>query len=478
MLASADRLLGGDLATIDAVAADLRLTESGRDLTAAAPPRLLFDNRSLATYLVYWADRTAQPVELSLMTSSGTRPTARDLVTGLQLGVSDYSRDAATGRVRATVSQASGPVFVDFTEEGAQPFVERSGVTAARTPTIGEIIALHQRQQRAQDTLVQNYIAHARMEQHFRPTVADPGYDIVTENRYYVDRGGVEWEELTFSVNGAKWGADRPPLPLLQPEKVLSLPLQLRFDEGYRYRLAGTEQADGYDCFVVRFEPARPDPSLYRGTVWIDRKTFARIRVQAVQGGLLAPVVSNEETQYYTKVSTLGDQPVFLFTELSARQIVLIAGRNLLVEKKVTFSEFRVNRAGVRRGAGGGARERSHHVPGDRRRLAPLRQTGRRPCGERRADAERQSHGDGRDHRSVVCVSPAHLRDQLRGLRVRQQEHADGDAVWRRARGDQRAAARSSAGPPWTPAWISSRLPFRRATGSTTFRVNARASGC
>ena len=105
-------------------------------------------------------------------------------------------------------------------------------------------------------------------------------------------------------MNGSKWGADRPPFPLLQPEKVLSLPLQLRFDEGYRYRLSGTERVDGFDCYVVKFEPVRDDSSLYRGTVWIDRRTFARIRVQAVQSGLSAPVVSNEEIQHYTPART------------------------------------------------------------------------------------------------------------------------------------------------------------------------------
>src|SRR4029077_9032704 len=157
-----------------------------------------------------------------------------------------------------------------------------------------------------------------------------------------VSGDGVEWEELSFSVNGSKWGADRPPFPLLQPEKVLSLPLELRFDDGYRYRLNGVERVDGFDCFVVRFEPLRQDGALYRGTVWIDRKTFARVRVQAVQGGLAAPVVSNEETQHYTPVA-VGNRPVFLFTSLSARQIVLIAGRNLLVEKSVEFTEFKVN---------------------------------------------------------------------------------------------------------------------------------------
>src|SRR4029077_305406 len=176
-----------------------------------------------------------------------------------------------TGRVRATAPLTGRPMIVDFNEGATDVVAERTGVSAERQLLIGEIIARHQQQQRGQDVLVENYIAHARMQQHFRPTVTDPGYDVLTENRYFVAGAGpeVEWEELSFSVNGSKWGADRPPFPLLQPEKVLSLPLQLRFDEGYRYRLDGTDRMDGYDCFVVRFEPVRQDASLYRGTVWI-----------------------------------------------------------------------------------------------------------------------------------------------------------------------------------------------------------------
>src|SRR5205823_3779612 len=138
------------------------------------------------------------------------------------------------------------------------------------------------------------------------------------------------------------WGADRPAFPILQPEKVLSLPLQLRFDEGYTYRLAGTERVDSFDCYVVKFEPVRDDKALYKGTVWIDKKTFARVRVQAVQGGLSAPVISNDEIQHYTPIA-VGNRPVFLFDGLTARQIVLIAGRNLLVEKSVSFTAFSVN---------------------------------------------------------------------------------------------------------------------------------------
>ena len=173
--------------------------------------------------------------------------------------------------------------------------------------------------------------------------MTDPGYDVSSENRYYAAGDDVEWEELSFSVNGTKWGPDRPSFPLLQAEKVLSLPLQLRFGDDYRYRLAGTERVGDFECYVVRFEPAHEGQSLYKGTVWIDERTFARVKVQAVQTMLSAPVVSNEEIQTFTPITSIGNRPIFLFSELTARQIMLIAGRNLLVEKSVVFSDFRVN---------------------------------------------------------------------------------------------------------------------------------------
>ena len=167
----------------------------------------------------------------------------------------------------------------------------------------------------------------------------------MTENRYFVEGPNVEWEELSFSVNGAKWDNDRPPFPLLQPEKVLSIPLQLRFDDGYTYRLEGTERVDGFDCYVVRFEPIRRDSALYRGTIWIDERTFARIRVKAVQGGLPPPSCPMKRPIVTCSPVTIGNQPIFLFGGLTAQQIVLIAGRNLLVEKDVTFSDFVMNDA-------------------------------------------------------------------------------------------------------------------------------------
>ena len=336
-------LLTHSVSALDPAGVSLRLTIAQDDVTATVRHRLLFDNHTFSTYLVYWGDATAAALGISLTLPVEGRPGIHDLLAGTRPAVLSYARDSSSGRVQAAAPLTGRPMLVDFNEDAVEVLAERTEVSAPRLLSIAEIIARHQQAQLAQDVLVRNYSASARMRQYFRPTITDAGYDIVTENRYFVEGPAVEWEELSFSVNGSKWETDRPPFPLLQPEKVLSLPLQLRFDEGYEYRLRGSERIDGFDCYVVQFEPVRTDSALYRGTVWIDQRTFARIRVQAIQGGLAAPVVSNEETLRYEHVTTIGNQPVFLFAGMSARQIVLVAGRNLLVQKDVSFGGFRVN---------------------------------------------------------------------------------------------------------------------------------------
>ena len=342
-LAPMASLLTSEISRLDAAATQLRLTIGERDVTPTLRFRMLFDERTFATYLVYWGDATPEPLQVSATLSMGGTPVVRDLLKGTRNPAASYTRDDVSGAVRLQVPMTGGPMVLDFNEGATEVFADRSGVSADRSLSVAEIIARHQAQQRAQDLAVRNYSADARMEQHFRATMADSGYDVVTENRYYVSGSEIEWEELSFSVNGAKWGADRPPFPLLQAEKVLSLPLQLRFDTDYRYELRGTEVVNEFDCYVIEFEPVAGGKALYRGTVWIDRTTFARVRVQTVQSGLPAPVVSNDETQDYTPVATIGGRPVFLFTRMSARQILMVAGRNVLVEKSVTFTNVAVN---------------------------------------------------------------------------------------------------------------------------------------
>ncbi|HEX5107194.1 MAG TPA: hypothetical protein VFV95_02050 [Vicinamibacterales bacterium] len=343
-LAPLTDVLSHEFTVVEGEKVGLKLAIGQEDVTTSLRHRLLFDTDTFSTLLIYWGAARPDALAVSLRVPIEGTPGVLDLLNGERSSLAEYTRDRSSSEARGLARLTGRPMLVNF-NEGADAIGEQTGVSAERRLSVGEIISRHQRQQLAQDRLVRSYIANARMQQYFRPTETDPGYDVVTENRYFVAEDGIEWEELSFAVNNRKFSGERPPYPLLQPEKVLALPLQLRFDEGYRYRLAGTglQHIDGFECYEVRFEPLRDDPSLYRGTVWIDRKTFARIRLHAVQGELPGMVISDEETVSYRRVTTIGNQPIFLLSALQGTQNVLIAGRTIRMDKRVTFSDFRVN---------------------------------------------------------------------------------------------------------------------------------------
>jgi hypothetical protein len=304
--------------------------------------RLLFDAATFTTFLAYEGRPSSEPLTVGLRVAVRGTTVVIDAAGGRQQAP-EARWDEATSRVRVSLPVTGRPMLVNFSDDAEQAFVDRTEASAERQLSVEEIVARHRRHAARVDGLISNFRARARMEQHFRPSLTDPGYDVVTENNFFVDRESTEWEELSFSVNGSKWGADRPAFPLLQAEKVLSLPLELRLTQDYRYRLAGTERVDGVDCYRIRFDPVTDVEALYRGTVWIDRRTFARVKVQAVQSRTAPPIVSNEEIQQYGTVTEIDGVEIRLLTGLTARQIILIAGRNLLLEKATTFSEFHVN---------------------------------------------------------------------------------------------------------------------------------------
>ena len=345
-LAPAAPLLSHGTEEIDAEAVGLTLAVGRADLRDTLTHRLLFDEQTFATYLWYDGGAPGARMDVGLRLAVAGAPAVYDLTAQRPADVTGFRRDEAAARTQVTVPITGGSMLVDFSAGAGDPLIDRTAVTATRALSVQEVIARHRQQQTRQDALVRNYRAHVRMEQHFRPSLTDPGYDVVTENAYFVEGTAVEWEEESFSVNGSKWGADRPAFPLLQAEKVLSLPLDLRLNQDYRYELAGMDRVGDIDCYRVRFEPTTSDAALYKGTVWIDRRSFAKVRVQAVQTRTAAPIVSNEEINIYEAVAQVEATPVYLLARQTARQIVLIAGRNLLLEKASQFSEFLVNDAG------------------------------------------------------------------------------------------------------------------------------------
>jgi hypothetical protein len=355
-------LYAGEVTLVSLADGAVTLRAGGLDVTSVRRWRVLYDLRTLATYLAIESAGPADDVlDISLVTPLAGSVLVRDPVTGLDRPAALLARDDAAQRTDATVVlPGAGTWLVEFTSGADAGFIQREDVTGATTPSVEEILARHQARQAVERDLSPRYVVNGRIQQYFRPTVTDPGYDVITENRFFVDRvDGTEWEERDFSVNGARFGEPRPPFPLLQAEKVLTPPLSIDLDERYRYRLQGSATVNGRAAWVVAFEPLRRDQSLYRGTVWIDRETYARLRQQAVQTALSAPVISNDETQDFAPVPIASGGEVWLPARIYNQQLFLVAGRNLLVERRIAFSDYEIapaDFAGRRQEARGGTR--------------------------------------------------------------------------------------------------------------------------
>jgi MucB/RseB N-terminal domain len=334
-------LLNQQLVSLDETVSALRITRGGEDVTNLVPHRLLFGLGTNTSYFVYTAP--AGPIELTLSERTGRRPVVADALRHTREPARVFTYDPAAITARVELPGQPYPLVVDWSQGDGVTLAALEQVSATVLPSIAEIISRHQQAQAAQDALLTSYVANATMEQHFRTTAADPGFDVVTENRFFVEGKSTEWEELSFRLNGTRWGADRPPFPLLQAEKVLSLPFDLRLNTDYRYRLDGVEDVDGRACFAVRFDPIDETRSLYRGTVWLDRTSFMKVKAQTLQTQLSAPVLSSEEIQHFAPAGAADGREIVLLTRLVGRQTMLIAGRNLLVEREVRFEEFTLN---------------------------------------------------------------------------------------------------------------------------------------
>ncbi len=257
--------------------------------------------------------------------------------------------EQAGGSVRLRVWAAPRPVVVLFraARGGVALPGEALQVREARALTAEEIIARYQEVQRAQDDRLERWIARGRVDFHFRLAQAGSTVDVSIESRYFWQRGdALEWEQLGYLVNGNRVSWKRfPELPLIQPEKVVTLPLDLTLDRTYVYRLVGEETVGERAAYVLAFAPARPraGESLYEGRVWIDRERFVRLKASVVQTNLEAPVLSNEEVDLYRPVRGPDGAEYWMLAEIRGQQIWNAGGRNFVVLREVGFAEYEIN---------------------------------------------------------------------------------------------------------------------------------------
>jgi hypothetical protein len=331
----------------------LRAPSGGESAGARVVGRFL-RAEDFATLVVYEAPLTSDPeaqARLLLDTINVKDPQVVDLVTGASLKTGPASVPGETARALRVVQAdhpmavsweraAAGDLGVDVTAQDVQ-------VGSSRGLTAQEIIARHQQVQKVQDDRLERWTAKGHIDFHFKFAQGGSSLDVSIESNYFWRRGGdLEWEQTRYYVNGnlVTWKTI-PELPLVQPEKVVTLPLDLTLDKTYDYRLTGEDTVEGRPAYVLAFDPAadKAGSSLYRGRVWIDRETFVRLRVAVVQTNLEPPVVSNDETDAYLAVEGPDGFVYRMLGRADGQQLWTAGGRNFVVRREVRFDGFEIN---------------------------------------------------------------------------------------------------------------------------------------
>ncbi len=210
---------------------------------------------------------------------------------------------------------------------------------------VEEIIARWQQYREAQKQKLENYQASVFMSLHFEGTNLGPGFDISMQLKQFLNRAGqMEYAQKELYVNGVKFGKNHEfPLPQIEPEKVLTQPLELKLNERYKYKLLGTEQINGAMCYVVGVEPLVADENLYSGKVWIDGATFREVKQYLSQRGSKNNVVVNVETQNFELVTDGKGNQFNLLRSISAQQSLNAAGRDFVLQRTLQFSDYAIN---------------------------------------------------------------------------------------------------------------------------------------
>ena len=236
-------------------------------------------------------------------------------------------------------------------------------VATQRGITVEEIIRNHQAYKAYQESIQPKYIARDTTKLRFALTGGEAVEATIAGDFFSDPNGKADWVWSDFYINGVKWKYGRiPELPLIQPEKVTQLPLDIHLTNEYRYQLVRETELNGYRVYEVRFEPPANAPEklpLYRGTVWIDSRTWSRIRISMIQLNLTGDVLSNEERvdfQPFARAShatltsaevakTDPREIVWLPLEVGAQQVISAAGRASVVLRSTTFADFRIEPA-------------------------------------------------------------------------------------------------------------------------------------
>jgi len=328
---------------------------------AVEMPVLTFVRGEDLRTLVIARGDAAAPSILALPADRYTKP--RSVNAAGERAITDTGRKGDRLLVGSPAVKEPYAVLVDYLEKTDRSVTKETlNVATERGITVEEIIRNHQAYDDYQASIQPRYIARNTTKLRFDVGGGADALEATIQGDYFSDPAGrADWVWSDFFINGVKWKYGRiPELPLIQPEKVTQLPLDIHLSNEYRYELVRATDLLGYRVYEVRFAPppnAPPELPLYRGTVWIDARTWARVRISMIQLHLGGEVLSNEERVDFVPFSRETKAPlttaeaaatdaralIWLPQSVDAQQVISAAGRASVVQRSTSFENFRLD---------------------------------------------------------------------------------------------------------------------------------------
>lgn len=340
------------------------VTSTGEALAGALASRF-FSAEDKRVLMLYDGGASARPGEYGVYILDSldvASPELKDLASGEQSNAVTVQKDDAAGLTRLALPLASYPLALSYRRFTSPEYAaesEKLDVTTERIPSAEEIIAKHQAVQAAQDALLRSLSAEAEETWHFSVTTGG-SFDVTFVESFYLDPNvGAEWEQKELLVNGVRWRTNAiPELPFVLPEKAASIPLDITLSKQYAYTYRGRDNVEGHDCYVIDFEPVGEPPTLSSGKVWIDSKTYARVRVAQVQDKQPAPIVSNDQRDTYGPITGPDGFTYWVLSRIDSQQIYSTNGRTFVINKETRLRDYVVNGPGF-----AALREAAHASP-------------------------------------------------------------------------------------------------------------------
>lgn len=245
-----------------------------------------------------------------------------------------------------TLSTAGGPVALVLTARERLPTEAQSArveTTALRGITAEEILARHQAWRSARDARWGRLTARNETSYRIRVAELNQSMELTIAGAFFFEPGkGYDWSWEEAFFNGVRWpGKKVPELPLLQPEKVSELPLELTFGDAYRYRLEGEDMVQGLPCWRLGFVPVSEfsNKPVYEGEVWISRSDFSVVKARARQKNLTGDVQSVDETTDFEEIVEAGGGPAMRFpVHVKGQTIFRTFSRTTVIERETRLT--------------------------------------------------------------------------------------------------------------------------------------------